>query len=178
MIFPRFFKSWSTQTIIDTAQHRHAQKRRVLAHALSESSLEQVENRVLNSISTFCKLLNEEKQQGSKGQQEPWSVAKDLREYTSYLSFDIMGLVCFGRSFDMLEKNENRYILNVISDGARCLNTVRIEFPIERLLQLKPSRSATCNPSLTPESTKYSSTISSKASKATKSSAEPNATRV
>ena len=177
MIFPRFFKSWSTQTIIDTAQYRHAQKRKILAHALSESSLEQVENRMLNSISTFCRLLNREKQPGSKGQQESWSMARDLREFTSYLSFDIMGLVCFGRSFDMLEKHENRYILNGISDGARCLNTVSIEQNIERRLQLKPSRLATCNPSLTLGSTKYSSTTSPKDSKATKSSAEFNATR-
>ena len=124
MVFPRFFKSWSTQTIIDTAQYRHAQKRKVLAYALSESSLEQVENSMLNSISRFCKLLHDEKQQDSKRPQEPWSAARNLKEYTNYLSFDIMGQVCFGRSFDMLEKSENRYILNVLSDGAQCLNTV------------------------------------------------------
>lgn len=125
LVFPRIFdNSWSTQTIIDTAQHNHAPKRKALAHALSEKSLAQVENSMLSSISKFCKLIKTEKQQDAKPPQETWSGARDLSEYTSYLSFDIMGQVCFGQSFDTLEKSENRYILNVLSDGAQCLNTV------------------------------------------------------
>lgn len=125
MVFPKFFdKTWSTQSIIDTAQHSHAPKRKVLAHALSEKSLAQVENSMLSSISKFCKLVKNEKQQDTKRSQETWSAASDVSKYTSYLSFDIMGQVCFGQSFDTLEKSDNRYILNVLSDGAQCLNTV------------------------------------------------------
>ena len=82
---------------------------------------------MLSSISKFCKLIRNEKQQDAERPQETWSAARDLSEYTSYLSFDIMGQVCFGRSFDTLEKSDNRYILNVLSDGAQCLNTVSKE---------------------------------------------------
>lgn len=125
LVFPRIFDNgWSTQTIIDTAQHSHGPKRKVLAHALSENSLAQVENNMLSSISKFCELIKNEKQQDAKRSQETWSAARDVSEYSSYLSFDIMGQVCFGKSFDTLEKSENRYILHVISDDAQCLNTV------------------------------------------------------
>lgn len=125
LVFPRIFDNgWSTQTIIDTAKHNHAPKRKVVAYALSENSLAQVESSMLSSINKFCELIKNEKRQDAKRSQETWSAARDVSEYASYLSFDIMGQICFGQSFDTLEKSENRDILHVISDGAQCLNTV------------------------------------------------------
>lgn len=116
-VFPHFFHSWSTQTIIDTEKYHHNQKRRAISQALHGTATKDIDSSMLRNIDKFCSNLTK------KGDSE-WSPAVNFADVTSYLSFDIMGEVCFGRSFKMMEHEENRYILQVISDGAQALNTV------------------------------------------------------
>jgi hypothetical protein len=117
-VFPKFFHSWSTQTIIDTEKHHHSQKRRAISQALHGSAAKDIERSMSRNIDKFCSNLAKE------GNNIQWSPALNFADVTSYLSFDIMGEVCFGRTFDMISQEENRYILQVISDGAQALNTV------------------------------------------------------
>jgi cytochrome P450 len=116
-VFPRFFHSWSTQTIIDTETYNHSQKRRVMSQALHGEALNCFEESINSNLDKLCATL-------INGDGSNWSPAFNMSEIMSYLSFDIMGDVCFGRSFGMIERPENRYILQVVSDGAQCLNTV------------------------------------------------------
>ena len=120
-----FFDGWSTQTMIDTAKYSHAQKRHVLAQALGEGALKAMEENVLQIVRQFSKLLKDQSQQDLDLHELDWSSSKDMATLASRLSFDVMNQVCFGHSSDTLEKEDDRYILDVLSDGVQCLNTVR-----------------------------------------------------
>lgn len=47
-----------------------------------------------------------------------------MAEVGNRMTFDIMGDFCFGQSFNMMEVADNRYLLDVIPDGAQGLNIV------------------------------------------------------
>ncbi|KAH6679289.1 cytochrome P450 [Halenospora varia] len=117
-VFPKFFHSWSTQTIIDVEKFEHAQKRRAISKALHGiESKKYIEDVLLKYAEKFCGNIRKECGEG-------WSKAFNVSKVTSYMSFDIMGEVCFGKAFEMMEREENRYLLEVVSDGAQCLNTL------------------------------------------------------
>lgn len=112
--------------MIDPIRHSHKAKRKILSHSLSDKSLRQLEERIMPIIRKFCTMLTDEPM--ATGSSTPsstdWSTPKDMAKLTSYLSFDVMGQICFGKDFEILEKEGNRYMLQVAIDGARCLNTV------------------------------------------------------
>jgi cytochrome P450 len=103
--------------MIDTKKFQHAPKRRAISQALHGKSVKQIEEAVSKNVHKFCSIL-----QGDNG--GDWSSSVNMSEVTSYLSFDIMGEVCFGQTFGMQEHTENRYIVDIVSTGAQCLNTV------------------------------------------------------
>jgi len=80
-----------------------------------------MEEHVLNNVRRFWGLMGsgvgEEKRGG-------WSSPKDMTRWAGCLTFDIMGDVCFSHSFEMLEKEENRYILDLLPRGVQGLNIV------------------------------------------------------
>ncbi|KAK8068776.1 cytochrome P450 [Apiospora phragmitis] len=44
-----------------------------------------------------------------------------MTEWADYLSFDIMGDICFSGPFKMLDKPDNRYVLDVLPKGVNSL---------------------------------------------------------
>ena len=58
-----------------------------------------------------------------------WSLPKNMARWSSYLTFDIMGDLCFSNTFEMLEDPENHYMLDVLPAGVQGLNTVRLAKP-------------------------------------------------
>ena len=128
-VFNHFFDSESTETVIDKTQH--ARKRRVLSQALSDRALKTMENSVLLNVRRFCEHLlgghpvkHSTVLADTKSGTE-WSMAKNVAKWINYLSFDVMGDICFGESFDMMEREDNRYMMDVISDGSQGLHVVR-----------------------------------------------------
>lgn len=91
-----------------------------------------MEGHILKHVRNFCdKLLQPEMFEGgisiqhaSKKSKGPWSQAKDMSRWASYLTFDIMGDVCFSNTFNMLDSSENHYMLDVLPAGVRGLNIV------------------------------------------------------
>ena len=47
-----------------------------------------------------------------------WSEPRDLAKSTGYLAFDAMSEIGFGRTLNTIENQENRFPIDVISDGA------------------------------------------------------------
>ena len=121
-VFSYFFPYPSTETIID--KNRHAVKRRALARALSEKSLKHLEPSFLKNVRLFCAELVEPLE--PHGKDSRWARPRDVAESTAHLSFDVMGDICFGQSFDMIQNSEKRNFIDVISDGAQGLNIVRV----------------------------------------------------
>ncbi|KAL8880501.1 MAG: hypothetical protein Q9198_002104 [Flavoplaca austrocitrina] len=117
--FSYIFKGDSSNTIIDPI--KHGRKKRVVTQALSERSIAAMEEHILNNVRRFWRQMGSGCDVKSR---EGWSSPKDMTKWAGYLTFDIMGAICFSHSFEMLDKEDNRYILDVLPRGVQGLNIV------------------------------------------------------
>lgn len=92
----------------------------MLTQALSENSIRAMEEHVLRNIRKFYTKMGA----GGQAREGKWSSPKDMTRWAGCLTFDIMGDVCFSYSFEMLDKEENRYILDVLPKGVQAMNVV------------------------------------------------------
>ena len=74
----------------------HARKRRVLNTAFSEKTLRSAEPFIVKHVDRWCDLLLEDQTDG-------WTEPINISDQTSYLFFDIMADLSFGKSFDIKE---------------------------------------------------------------------------
>lgn len=93
----------------------HARKRRVLAHGFSDSAIREMERYVLNNVRTFTAQIGEGASQERKG----WSLPKNMTDWCNYLAMDILGDLCFGKAFHMLEAPDNRFALDLIAAATK-----------------------------------------------------------
>ncbi|RDW68064.1 hypothetical protein BP6252_09460 [Coleophoma cylindrospora] len=100
----------STLTIIDPV--RHSKKRRLLSHAFSDSALGSIEQNIIKQIDKWTNLLSRE----SSGD---WSSAIDMDVWSTCLIYDILGDLAFGKSFDTVESDKNRFLLETIPQAAK-----------------------------------------------------------
>lgn len=98
-VWPREAKAVTTWNSIDPAVHSF--KRRVLNHAFSSKALRSAEPFVLSNTDRWCELLDNEVSAGAG----EWSGSVNMTDWVNYLVFDILGDLCFGKSFDMKEPN-------------------------------------------------------------------------
>jgi hypothetical protein len=116
----------------------HGPKRRIVSQGLSESAIQAMEEHVLQNVRSFCdKMVHPnhfadgplaEKQSGGAG----WGPLKNLSRWSGYLTFDIMGDLCFSRSFNMLNSPDNHYIIDVMPAGVQGFNVVSSLFQSEK----------------------------------------------
>jgi cytochrome P450 len=92
-------------TVVD--KNDHSRKRRAMAHAFSEKALKSYEDDMIGHIRLFCDKLKESK--------EPMNISN----WSSYLTADVLGDLCFGKSFGMLERDDNRFVMKVMVESAR-----------------------------------------------------------
>lgn len=76
----------------------HARKRRVINYAFSESALRGAEVFVHANVDRWLKLLGQEREGNNE-----WTRSIDMADQVTYLVFDILGDLCFGKCFDMKE---------------------------------------------------------------------------
>ena len=119
--FAHVFAGDSSNTIVDPI--KHGRKKRVLTQALSESSIRAMEEHILINVRNFCQIMGDCFEVPSK-ERDGWSTAKNITRWAGCLTFDIMGDICFSHSFDMLNQEDNRYILDMLPKGVQGLNIV------------------------------------------------------
>jgi cytochrome P450 len=90
----------ATLNVIDPEVHGF--RRRVMAQSFSDQSLRGMMPIVVDKVDKWCKKLGEDAKDGA------WSSAKDMSDWSTYLTFDILGELCFGQSFNTLESDANR----------------------------------------------------------------------
>ncbi|KAH7057285.1 cytochrome P450 [Macrophomina phaseolina] len=114
--FPAAPGVFSTHTALDRAAH--ARKRRVMSHAFSDAALKGVEEYVLGHVRAYVARMA-----GGGGKREGggWTEARDVSEWSSWLGFDVMGDLSFGKSFGMLEGDvpENREAAYLLTQAAK-----------------------------------------------------------
>jgi len=124
-VFPPTKTAFSTHTSID--KNEHARKRRVLSHAFSDTAIKAMDKFILNHVRSFCAQLDSgssalsplSPSSNNEKEKRPWSPAKNISDLCNYLTFDIMGDLCFGNdSFGMLERPDNRFVIDLISNSA------------------------------------------------------------
>jgi cytochrome P450 len=113
-VFPPTKDTFNTHSSIDKASH--ARKRRVLSHAFSDTAVKQMEKYILGNIRTFCEGIG-----GGPvnlAETKGWSAPQNMADWCNYLTFDIMGDLCFGKAFGMLERPDNRFAIQLIGNAA------------------------------------------------------------
>lgn len=105
-------------TFSATDKKEHAFRRRIIAHGFSETALRAMEEDILSHVRVFCREI------GNKMNGDDWSEPRNMAQWSSYLTFDILGTLSFSRSFGMLESEENRYVPELISQLGRRNNIV------------------------------------------------------
>ncbi|RFU31543.1 hypothetical protein B7463_g4834, partial [Scytalidium lignicola] len=121
-VFPPTKDTFNTHSSIN--KMAHARKRRVLSHAFSDSALKTMEKYVLANIRLFCSKL-EDKPSPFGGAMEKslnteggWSSPRNMAKWCNYLTFDVMGDLCFGKAFEMLDREENRHVTDLLGNAA------------------------------------------------------------
>ncbi|KAI8631419.1 isotrichodermin C-15 hydroxylase [Xylariaceae sp. FL1651] len=89
----------------------HARKRRVLSQAFSDSAMKEMERYILANVRCFCEQVG----LGASDDRKGWTVAKNMADWCNYLAMDILGDLCYGKAFHMLEQSDNRYALELVS---------------------------------------------------------------
>lgn len=103
----------------------HARKRRVLAQAFSDSAIKEMERYVLANVRTFCEAIGREGEEGdgmpfgTVAEKKGWSGVKNMSDWCNYLAMDILGDLCFGKAFRMLESPDNRFALDLVVVAAK-----------------------------------------------------------
>jgi cytochrome P450 len=113
-VFPPTKDTFNTHSSIDKAAH--GRKRRVLSHAFSDSAIKQMERYILANIRSFCDAIGAESPNASE--KKGWTVGRNMADFCNYLTFDIMGDLCFGKAFGMLARPDNRFAIELIGNAA------------------------------------------------------------
>lgn len=108
----------STHSAID--KNVHAFKRRVLGHAFSDSALRNLEPMMIGTIDKWLTLLGADASEEIKG----WSKPKNMAKWANHVTFDVLGDLCFGKPFGMLESDKLRSLTDVMLVRARMLLVV------------------------------------------------------
>ncbi len=93
-----------TSTHSEINKAAHGRKRRVLGHAFSDQALKSMEVFITDNVDRWCKLLGEDNAEAAS----TWSKSKDMAKWANYVTFDVLGELCFGKSFNMMDSTTNR----------------------------------------------------------------------
>ncbi|CAG8960244.1 hypothetical protein HYFRA_00012764 [Hymenoscyphus fraxineus] len=115
-VFPPTKDTFNTHSSISKTQH--ARKRRVLSHAFSEAAIKDMEKYILQNVRVFVRRLGEKEHGIGGGEKGEWSKVQNMADWSNYLTFDVMGDLCFGQAFEMLEREENRHVIDLIGNAA------------------------------------------------------------
>jgi cytochrome P450 len=109
--FPARKGVWSTHSAIDKGLH--ARKRRVLSQAFGDTAMKGLGGHVCDVVGRFCKAICDGR--GEKG----WSSPKNMALWANYMSYDVLGDICYGESFGTLEGEENRFAIKLVGLSSR-----------------------------------------------------------
>jgi cytochrome P450 len=115
--FPATKGAWSTHSAIDKTLH--ARKRRVLSQAFSDNAMRGLQPHILNVIRTFTEAIGDWPSRTAQGKKDSWSTPKDMGLWANYMSYDVLGDICYGESFNTLETSENRFALSLVATSSK-----------------------------------------------------------
>ncbi|RSM14651.1 hypothetical protein CEP52_001323 [Fusarium oligoseptatum] len=116
--YPRNVHAMTTWNTID--KNVHARKRRVMNNAFSDKALRSCEPFIHDNVDRWCDLIIKEIGEGEK-----WSRSLNMARWADHLIFDILGDLCFGKSFGLKEPgSELRYVPGLMTDFLEILHPI------------------------------------------------------
>lgn len=113
---------YNTHNAIDKTMH--GKKRRVLSHAFSDNALKGMEDVMLIHIRQLCAVLGEEANSTrniileNEYKTEKGLVVRNMSNWLSFMTYDVLGELCFGKSFDMLIDSAKRRMVHLVDSAA------------------------------------------------------------
>ncbi|KAB8270076.1 cytochrome P450 [Aspergillus minisclerotigenes] len=101
----------------------HARKRRVMSQAFSDQALRDMEPHVLSAIRDWCHALGDGTQENPcSSAVDGWSKPRDMAHWSACMVFDVLGEICFGKSFGTSSSDENHFFFPLMALNVRILN--------------------------------------------------------
>lgn len=72
-----------------------------------------MEKYILGNVRTFCSQLSP-----NTSSEKGWGLPQNMADWCNYLTFDVMGDLCFGKAFEMLDHNTNHHVIDLIGNAA------------------------------------------------------------
>lgn len=108
----------STLSAIDKTVH--TAKRKILSSCFTTSALRDLEHLMIGTIDDWTEALGS----GATSEEGGWSSPKDMADWANYLTFDVLGELCFGKSFGLIHSDEFRTAPNLMLARTRMLAVV------------------------------------------------------
>ena len=105
----------------ETDRNIHASRRKVMEPAFTDKSIRASEALLVKNVRTFTDLVG-----GSKKSYSGWSQAFNMSQWSTYLNYDIMGDLVFGRQFEAMTSETNRFVPRLIMSSTAFIYTVRL----------------------------------------------------
>ncbi|KAF2468670.1 benzoate 4-monooxygenase cytochrome P450 [Lindgomyces ingoldianus] len=105
----------SVQMVID--QHQHALRRRVMSPAFSEKALRDAEPLINTTARKLCERLAE----ALSCTKDEWSKGFDLQVWIAYYGYDFISDLAFGRSLELLDREEHRFVPPTLRSASQFL---------------------------------------------------------
>ena len=118
----------ATNTLTVRDRKDHGRRRRVIQQGLSDATLRAFEPYMYEIINRFCDRLiqtvDEEKKLQENGEStetafktSTWKTERDMSEWCNYLAFDLMATFIFSGKYNMLEREQYRYVVKCIEES-------------------------------------------------------------
>jgi cytochrome P450 len=104
----------------ETDRNIHASRRKVMEPAFTDKSIRASEGLLVKNVQTFADLVA-----GSRKDEDGWSEALNMSQWSTYLNYDIMGDLVFGRQFEAMTSETNRFVPRLIMNSTAFIYTVR-----------------------------------------------------
>ena len=103
----------------ETDRNIHASRRKLMEPAFTDKSIRASEALLVKNVRTFTDLVG-----GSKKSDSGWSQAFNMSQWSTYLNYDIMGDLVFGRQFEAMTSETNRFVPRLIMSSTAFIYTV------------------------------------------------------
>lgn len=100
----------------------HTAKRRILSACFTTSALRDLEHLMIDTVNDWTQALGS----GITSASDGWSSSKDMADWANHLTFDVLGDLCFGKSFGLIKSDEFRTAPNLMLARTRLLAVVSL----------------------------------------------------
>ncbi|KAL3455771.1 cytochrome P450 [Aspergillus heterothallicus] len=119
---------------------RHRMLRRLMNQGLSDTNIRSMDTKLRSVASTFATAIGEKEDRFDRartraGDDDEWSVAKNMAHWCDYFTFDVMSELVFSASYNLLGDAENHYIIDGVMGQMQRFGFL-LQFPIVEKLRL------------------------------------------